>query len=465
MTTARISRNSPCPCGSGKKYKKCCLSLSTSTPRFSWPPVSQLSPTSPRTTSFPQAMIRSSASAMKWNEVVFDALHDGGRLHAVLLYSDGGLNAGLIRKDEIVTLDLPDVGFRGPATVVAIARASSQGDVEAEVVRVVQFRDEDDLGKALYGDWNPPRDFVERWANRRRMISLRMDFPDGRSCEIELLRTVRWMEQNSVQVGGAVFLDLSHVGVRGWASVLEIHSCPPPEESGEGEMVTGTFKYSHGRVGELVLESEPKPISVTPSHLFWSEDRQTWVQVSQLHPGETVRTMDGLTRVVSFTMTDRVEPVCNLEVAYDHVYRVGESGVLVHNQSAPPARQWPKCNKIPPTGAARDYQIRACGSMEYEVSGGGAKKCADAVEGTVVVDCKALTNPNSSPQTGTAPDFVTLSYREKELAGLKVYEQIISDPCSGLTSLKIRVQDANQVSFWKTLLSNLSISTSVEVSP
>jgi len=24
---SKISRNSPCPCGSGKKYKKCCLSL------------------------------------------------------------------------------------------------------------------------------------------------------------------------------------------------------------------------------------------------------------------------------------------------------------------------------------------------------------------------------------------------------------------------------------------------------
>lgn len=247
--------------------------------------------------------------------------------------------------------------------------------------------------------------------------------------------------------------------------MLEIHPCPPPEDFGEGEMVTGTFKYSHGRIGELMLESEPKPIGVTPSHLFWSEDRQGWVQVSELRPGEVVRTIGGLTRVVSFRLTNRIEPVYNIEVAHDHCYRVVHAGVLVHNQSVPPARQWPTCNKIPPDGAARDYQINACGSVEYEVSGGGAKKCADAVEGTVVVDCKALTNPNSSPQTGTAPDFVTSSYREKELAGLKVYERIISDPCSGLTSLKIRVQNSKQVSFWNALLSNLSISTSVEVSP
>ncbi len=35
-------------------------------------------------------------------------------------------------------------------------------------------------------------------------------------------------------------------------------------------------------------------------------------------------------------MSDRVEPVYNLEVEGDHCYRVGESGVLVHNTSANP---------------------------------------------------------------------------------------------------------------------------------
>ena len=27
MATKKISRNSPCTCGSGKKYKKCCLKI------------------------------------------------------------------------------------------------------------------------------------------------------------------------------------------------------------------------------------------------------------------------------------------------------------------------------------------------------------------------------------------------------------------------------------------------------
>ncbi len=27
VTSEKVDRNSPCPCGSGKKYKKCCLNL------------------------------------------------------------------------------------------------------------------------------------------------------------------------------------------------------------------------------------------------------------------------------------------------------------------------------------------------------------------------------------------------------------------------------------------------------
>jgi hypothetical protein len=32
----KIKRNDPCPCGSGKKYKKCCLLQQTSDQSFSW---------------------------------------------------------------------------------------------------------------------------------------------------------------------------------------------------------------------------------------------------------------------------------------------------------------------------------------------------------------------------------------------------------------------------------------------
>ena len=241
--------------------------------------------------------------------------------------------AGMIVSNP-VEQHLPDIRFRGPATVVRIQPSQRTAKGEAEVLRVVRFRHDDDLGTALHGEWTPPPEFVERWRGRRREVVLKLEYPDGGWCDIRLLRTLKWIGQEGVRVGVTVFLDLSETGTRGWAEVMDILPCGPVEV-GPGEMVTGTFKHSHGTIGELVLESETKPIGVTPGHLFWSEDRRAWVPVASLRRGETLRTSAGTTQVVSYTLTDKVEPVYNLEVEHDHCYRVGESGVLVHNQSGP----------------------------------------------------------------------------------------------------------------------------------
>jgi hypothetical protein len=32
----KIGRNDPCPCGSGKKFKKCCIAKSKTTPSRTW---------------------------------------------------------------------------------------------------------------------------------------------------------------------------------------------------------------------------------------------------------------------------------------------------------------------------------------------------------------------------------------------------------------------------------------------
>ncbi len=250
------------------------------------------------------------------------------------------------------------------------------------------------------------------------------------------------------------------MGARGWARVIDIMPCGPVE-TGPGDMITGTFRHSHGLLGDLVLESESQPIAVTSGHLFWSVDRQAWVPVGNLRRAERLHTLNGVTRVVSYTMSDRVEPVYNLEVEDSHCYRVGESGVLVHNASVP----LQKCSMLPAEKHARDYQIRACGPQEYYVMGNNTRKCADAVEGEVVIDCKALVNPQSSPQIGTAPAWFVQTYTLDQLQALRVYEQIIKDPCSGFTKLVVRVEDSRQVPFWKNLLGMLTIATGVEVVP
>jgi hypothetical protein len=121
--------------------------------------------------------------------------------------------------------------------------------------------------------------------------------------------------------------------------------------------------------------------------------------------------------------------------------------------------------KIPTSGHARDYQIRACGATEYYVRGNGQQKCADAVEGDTVVDCKSLVSPKSSPQLGTSPQFITQKYIADARDDLMKYQNIISDPQSKCKKLVIRVEDQQQVSFWRNLLAPLTIATDVEVMP
>ena len=47
------------------------------------------------------------------------------------------------------------------------------------------------------------------------------------------------------------------------------------------------------------------------------------------------RSSDGTALVTSITSRGSPEPVFNLEVQFEHVYRVGDSGVLVHNGCLP----------------------------------------------------------------------------------------------------------------------------------
>jgi hypothetical protein len=77
------------------------------------------------------------------------------------------------------------------------------------------------------------------------------------------------------------------------------------------------------------------PLGVTGTHSFWSVDRNDWVSASDLKIGETLKTLTGTIVVESMTQREETETVYNIEVETDHVYRVGDSGVLVHNVSFP----------------------------------------------------------------------------------------------------------------------------------
>ena len=164
-----------------------------------------------------------------------------------------------------------------------------------------------------------------------RAVWLVRDKRGGRT-EVGLLRPLGWLaEHGARRVGDRVRLDLPEMGAVGTFRVVAVEPCPAIE-SGPGRVVTGVFRHSAVLVYNLWVAGEPGPVGVTPGHPFWSPDRHAWVAACELRPGERVAVAGG-TAVVLGLEERGDEPTYNLEVDGDHCYRVGEQGILVHNQS------------------------------------------------------------------------------------------------------------------------------------
>jgi hypothetical protein len=175
--------------------------------------------------------------------------------------------------------------------------------------------------------------FITREEEQLRVVFLTMEYANGFRIDISLLRPVEWLEECKAAVGRRIGLDLRDQGIFGEALVTAIAPCPPlPTEP--CQLVTGTFRHNRAVTLDLEVEGEPKPLGVTPEHLIWSVDRAEWVPALQLRPGERLRGRERIATVVGLTWREHEEPVFNIEVDGDHVYRVGEQGLLVHNASA-----------------------------------------------------------------------------------------------------------------------------------
>ena len=129
-------------------------------------------------------------------------------------------------------------------------------------------------------------------------------------------------------------LNLQELEVSGLALVTGIDDCPPIA-NGEGSVVTARFvtREVHivASVDVLGADGTVETITGTTIHPVWSVDRQEWVPLAELTDGETLQGLDGLAVVLSVSLSRVSQSVYNIEVHGEHVYQVGELGVLVHN--------------------------------------------------------------------------------------------------------------------------------------
>ena len=165
-------------------------------------------------------------------------------------------------------------------------------------------------------------------------MSVTVERSDGGIVDAEIIRPRSWILASGLCAGRMLPLNLPELEVSGLALVTAIDDCPPIA-GGEGSVVTARFvtREVHvvASVDVLGADGTVETITGTTIHPVWSVDRQEWVPLSELAEGETLQGLDGLAVVLGVSLSRVSQPVYNIEVHGEHVYQVGELGLVVHN--------------------------------------------------------------------------------------------------------------------------------------
>jgi hypothetical protein len=165
-------------------------------------------------------------------------------------------------------------------------------------------------------------------------LSITVERTDGGVVDAELLRPRAWVEANGIRTGQLLPLNIAELQVAGFAHVTAIEPCPLIA-SGDGSVITGRFITRQvdtiARVEILGADGSIEVLEGTTIHPIWSLDRNDWVELGELQQGEQLLGRTGAATVLSVAVVNLSSAVYNIEVHGEHVYAVGDFGVLVHN--------------------------------------------------------------------------------------------------------------------------------------
>jgi hypothetical protein len=165
-------------------------------------------------------------------------------------------------------------------------------------------------------------------------ISITMHRNDGGIVDAELIRPRWWIAHHNIVAGKLLPMNIEELQVRGSAMVTSIEDCPEIAH-GEGSVVTAKILTREvntiARIEILGVDGQIEVLEGTTIHPIWSVDRNDWIQLSELQEGERLQAADGFAMVVSVAIVNTSVPVYNIEVHGEHVYQVGDIGLLVHN--------------------------------------------------------------------------------------------------------------------------------------
>ncbi|MCA9118590.1 MAG: hypothetical protein H6822_03905 [Planctomycetaceae bacterium] len=157
---------------------------------------------------------------------------------------------------------------------------------------------------------------------------------------VQTLQPWQWLHEHEVHVGGEAPLPLETVEMNLPAGmigkVLDILPCPEIER-GRGRVVLTTVN----RLARGVIELTPRDatgreetLRPTDEHLFYSASQGDWLSAGELQVGERLNGTSGPITIAAITPLSGTHRVYNMTVQGEHLYRVAECGVLVHNTCA-----------------------------------------------------------------------------------------------------------------------------------
>jgi hypothetical protein len=160
------------------------------------------------------------------------------------------------------------------------------------------------------------------------------EFAIGGIVDAEMLRPRSWIARQKIVAGQHLPLNIEELQVHGSAFVTAVDDCPEIAR-GEGSVVTALFITREVntivRAEFLGLDGKIEVIEGTPIHPIWSVDRNDWVPLGDVAEGESLQASFGMATALSLAVVACSITVYNIEVQGEHVYQVGEMGVVVHN--------------------------------------------------------------------------------------------------------------------------------------
>ena len=110
-----------------------------------------------------------------------------------------------------------------------------------------------------------------------------------------MLRPANWIADSHLSVGVVVNASLPEMDLTHVTAVVTAIEHAPSLAAGEGSMVIGRFVTRNVKTLAKATFEGGVELTGTEKHPVWSEDREAFIELADLKPGERVRTRDGIT--------------------------------------------------------------------------------------------------------------------------------------------------------------------------